>query len=301
MARQRTSTPGPIRDLVALGKPGITTMCLVTAAGAAGLAMASEHIATPGFGMTTLGWTLLGTTGTVSSANSLNMVIEREGDRHMNRTRTRPLPAGRMSVWTAVAFGLVTGIAGIAVLATFVNTLTAVLGAIAHLSYVAVYTPLKRRTPQALVIGAIPGAMPPLMGWTAATGSIGTAGVVLFLILMIWQLPHFLAIAIYRGRDYTKAGIKTVPEVRGVEVAKLQALLYTLVLLPVSLLLIPLGVADVIYFLVASTLGAWFFILSVRGFEPGAGNRWARQLFFASLIYLPALTLGLLIDVILLS
>lgn len=301
MARERSTPPGPLRDLVALGKPGITTMCLVTAAGAAGLAMASDHIATPGFDRITLLWTLLGTTLTVASANSLNMVIEREGDRHMNRTRTRPLPAGRMSPVTAMAFAAITGAAGIAALALYVNTLTAVLGAIAHLSYVAVYTPLKRRTPQALGIGAIPGAMPPLMGWTAATGSIGPAGIVLFLILLIWQLPHFLAIAIYRGRDYTRAGIKTVPEVRGVEVAKLQALLYTLVLLPVSLLLVPLGVADVIYFLVASILGAWFFILSVRGFEPGAGNRWARRLFFASLIYLPVLTVGLLIDVLLLS
>jgi protoheme IX farnesyltransferase len=228
----------------------------------------------------------------------MNMVLEREGDKRMVRTRRRPLPSGRMATWVAVVWGLGTVVAAAVILWTQVNALTCGLAMLAFVLYVGVYTPAKRRTPQALAIGAVPGAMPPLIGWTAATDQVDAVGLVLFSVLLLWQLPHFLAIAIYRLRDYAAAGILTVPLVRGEEVAKVQSLVYTIFLFPVSLLLVPLGGAGSVYFTVSSVLGAWFFILGVRGFEPGAGTVWARQFFLASLVYLPVWVIGLVLDVL---
>ncbi len=269
-------------------------MCIVMALGGAGLAARIGEAASGGLGR--LLWLVVGTALSVASANTLNMVIEREGDRHMVRTRKRPLPAGRLPVWVAMVWGLATGILSVPVLWLGVNPLTAWISVAAHVGYVAIYTPLKRRSWLALIVGAFPGAVPPLMGWTAATGEIAAPGVVLFLILLVWQLPHFLAISLYRLRDYTAAGIKTVPGEQGEEAAKLQALLWTLVLVPLSMLLVPIGAAGFFYLIVAGALGAWFFILCVRGFEPRAGTGWARAFFLASIVYLPALTVGLVID-----
>jgi protoheme IX farnesyltransferase len=227
------------------------------------------------------------------------MVLERDGDRYMRRTKDRPLPSGRMTVRTALVFGAATGLLSTWVLAVHVNLLTAALGLFALFSYVLVYTPLKRRTSTSVTVGAVPGAVPPLMGWTAATASFGAPGVALFAILFVWQLPHFIAISLYRARDYEAAGIKTVPGVRGNETARVHSLLWSLVLVPTSLTLVALGVAGTLYLAVAGALRAWFFILSVRGFEPDSGNRWARRFFLASLVYLPVLTAALVIDVVL--
>jgi len=138
------------------------------------------------------------------------------------------------------------------------------------------------------------------MGWTAYTGTIDLPGLVLFGILLVWQLPHFLAIAIYRKEDYQRAGVKAVPIIRGDRVAKAQALAWTTALVPISLLLVPLDVAGWFYGAVASILGVWFFIWSLRGLSKDAGVPWARKFFFASLVYLPVLVLGLVIDVALL-
>lgn len=292
------AAPGLLRDLVTLAKPGINAMCVVMALGGAGLA---AHMGDASLGTDDLGWLvamLIGTALSVASANTLNMVLEREGDRHMVRTRNRPLAAGRMSVWVAIVFGLITGVASLWVLGRLVNLLTAWISLAALLSYVFVYTPLKRRTWVALIVGAFPGAVPPLMGWTAATGEIGAPGVVLFLILLVWQIPRFIAISVYRLRDYTAAGIRTVPGDYGFEVARMHALLWTMALVAVSLLLVPMGAAGFFYFAVAGALGGWFFVLCVRGFEPGSGTVWARAFFLASLVYLPALTAGLVLDAV---
>ena len=291
--------PSVLSDFVALSKPGITVMCLIMAAGGFGLAFA--HNGTPFDGAAAFRFVamLVGTALSVASANTLNMVIEREGDRHMRRTRDRPLPSGRMTVRTAIVFGVVTGLLSTWILTAFVNPLTAALGLFALFSYVLVYTPLKRRTPTSLTVGVVFGAVPPLMGWTAATGSFGAPGIALFAILFVWQLPHFIAISLYRARDYEAAGIKTVPGVRGGDAARLHSLLWSLVLVPTSLALVVLGVAGTLYLAVAGALGAWFFVLSLRGFEPDSGNKWARQFFLASLVYLPALTVALVIDVLL--
>jgi len=282
----------PLRDLVTLTKPSITGMNVLMALGGVALAKTGAE-------PRLLAATAIGTGLAVASANALNMVLEREGDKHMARTAGRPLPTGRMTAKTATLFGVTLGLISLAVLAT-INLLTMGLGLFALLSYVLVYTPLKRKTPAALAIGAIPGAMPPLMGWTAATGSIELPGLVLFGILFVWQLPHFIAIALFRKDDYGRAGIKTVPVVRGDQVAKAQAIAWSSALLVISLMLVPLQIAGWLYGAVAAVLGVWYLVWSLRGLKRDAGVPWARKYFFASLVYLPALTLALAVDVALL-
>jgi heme o synthase len=278
-----------LRDFYELGKPSITGMNVLMALG--GLALARV-----GADLPLVAATAIGTGLAVASANALNMVIEREGDKLMARTAGRPLPRGRLSVAEAVTFGLVTGVASIAILMT-TNLLTAGLGLLALLSYVLVYTPLKRKTPLALLVGAVPGAMPPLMGWTAATGTLDLPGLTLFAILLIWQLPHFMAIALFRKDDYARAGIKTVPVVRGDAIAKAQSVAWCLALVPISFMLVPLEVAGWIYGSVALTLGIGWLAMSIDGLRASRGPAWARRFFFASLVYLPVLTLALAVDV----
>lgn len=277
-----------LADIVSLGKPSITALSVLMAVG--GLWLAGPA------GLTLTVITLVGTALTVASANALNMVIERETDALMTRTSTRPLPAGRMEPATALAFGLITGVLGIVLLALWVNLLTAGIATFALVTYAAVYTPLKRHTPHALVIGAVPGAAPPLMGWTAATGAIEGPGLVLFLVLFLWQMPHFLAIALFRKEDYARAGMKTVPIVRGDAVARIQALAYATVLLPVSLVLLPLHAAGWLYFAIATLAGVAFWWIALQGVRTEVDARWSRKLFGASLLYLPALVLGLVVD-----
>ena len=284
--------PVSVADFVVLTKPRITFLCLIMTLGGMGLV--------PGaLDLSRVLWTLLGTAFSVGSANALNMVWERESDKLMKRTRARPLPSGRMNPLHALVFGVVLGILSVVVIAVQVNVLTAFLGLFALLGYVLVYTPLKRRSPHALIIGAVPGAMPPLMGWTAVTGSITAPGLLLFLVLLIWQIPHFIAISLYYKEDYRKAGIQTLPNVRGDKNAKLQALAYSLALIPLSLMFVSLGVAGVVYAAIALVLGVWFVALSAQGLRPESGSPWARKFFLASLIYLPALTAALLVDLVL--
>ncbi len=281
-----------LHDFYELGKPSITGMNVLMALG--GLALAGV-----GADWQLVLTTALGTAAAVASANALNMVWEREGDKHMARTASRPLPRGRLGVGESLAFGLILGVLSIAILAS-INLLTAGLGLFAILAYVLVYTPLKRRTPLALLIGAVPGAVPPLIGWTAATGTIDLPGLTLFGILLVWQLPHFLAIALFRKQDYARAGIKTVAVVRGDAVAKAQAVAWSLALIPISFALVPLEVAGWLYGSVALILGVGYFGYSLKGLRPSGDAAWARRYFFASLVYLPVLTLALAVDVALL-
>ena len=291
MKETSTGTLAKTRDLVELTKPSVTWLTIVMAAG--GMWLAPGRV-----GGTVTFWALVGTALAVGSANALNMVLERDSDKLMHRTRRRPLPDGRMRAVVAVAFGLAIGVASMLILGLLVNGVTALLGGFALLSYVLVYTPLKRRTPLALLIGAVPGAMPPLMGWTAVTGTVDTPGLILFAILLVWQLPHFLAIALYNKPDYARAGIRVVPVVRGDRAATLQALAYTTVLVPLSLMLVPLGIAGWLYGVVALALGVWFFAVGLGGLKPAAGVQWARRFFRASIIYLPALMVALSLDVV---
>lgn len=292
-AKPASSPPGLARDLWALTKPRVTVVVLLTAAGALGFA--------PGeLSWTTALWALLGTTLVVGSANALNCWIERDSDGLMSRTKNRPLPAGRLSPDVALWFGLFLGAVSVPMLALLVNPLTGLLGAFALVSYVAIYTPLKRHSWLALIVGAIPGAMPPLMGWTARTGSLDAAGLVLFAVLFVWQLPHFLAIATFRESEYSRAGIRVLPAVRGVFVTRLHAITWAAALVPVSLLLVPLGEVGIPYMLVTGAAGLVFLGLTVRGLfaEPSkeTDGRWARGVFFASLLYIPLLYGALFLD-----
>ncbi len=287
------------RDYIALTKPAINRMCLLMAAG--GLFLARGHTPTAtSLDLATALFGLLGTALAVASANALNMWLERDSDRLMRRTRERPLAARRISADGAFVFGIALGLVSVVVLALWTNLATTLIGLFAIISYVAVYTPMKYKAPLALVVGAIPGAVPPLMGWTTVTGALDAPGLVLFAILFVWQMPHFIAISIVRQRDYADAGIRTVPGVRGLANAKWQALGWSILLVPVSLALPLTGVAGLVYGVVAALVSLAFLAITARGLTVSRGetNRWAQRLFIASLIYLPVLVAGLAIDVI---
>jgi protoheme IX farnesyltransferase len=271
-----------LRDVIALTKPRLASMVLFTTAGGAWLAGAS--LTWP----VTL-WALLGTILAVLGAHSLNCYLERDTDALMHRTRNRPLPAGRIDPRLALALGVGLSAASLPVLALGTNPLTAALGLLALVSYVLVYTPMKTRSAWALGVGALPGALPPLMGWTAVTNRIQAPGLVLFAIMFLWQLPHFIAIALTLKTDYDRAGMKTLPQVMGDRHARAQAALYTLLLVPVTLLLVPLHVAGTVYAVVASVLGAAFLGWSLLGLQRDPGPRWARREFLLSLVYVTGL------------
>lgn len=278
-----------LRDYATLTKPSITRMCLLMTAAGLGLAPGSASL-------TVIIGVLAGTALAVGSANALNMWWERDSDRLMVRTRARPLAAGRISPNAALVFGLAVGALGLTLLAATTNALTTLLGFIALASYVALYTPLKFHTPLALVIGAVPGAMPPLMGWTAVTNSLDPPGLVLFGIVLLWQMPHFLAISLFRKHDYARAGIRIVPVVRGDEVARRQAVAWATGLVPVSLLLTPLGITGTLYLVIALMSGLAFLGFAITGLRQTTGPSWAYRFFIASLIYLPLLTVGFALD-----
>jgi len=279
-----------LRDLVALTKPRITLMVIITTLG--GLWLAPGEVP-----MVTILATLVATAMVVGAANTLNCWLERDSDAFMARTKNRPLPSGRLDPRWALGLGLALGAISVPVLTLVVNPLTGLLAAIALVSYVWIYTPMKQRSPAALLVGSVPGALPPLMGWTAATGELSAPGIVLFGILFLWQLPHFLAIAMFREREYTKAGIKVMPAVRGLPRTKRHAIMYAGALIPVSLMLVPLGIAGTIYLVAAAVLGTAYLVWALLGLRAEAGNRWARQLFLASLVYLPLLFAALALDV----
>ena len=274
-------------DLIALVKPRIMMMALLTAAGAMSLAPGDAPVARAL-------WLILGTALIVGSANTLNMWLERDIDCLMARTRNRPLPQHRLEPGTALTFGVMQGALSLPALA-MVNLLTAALGLFALVLYVGVYTPMKQRSHWATWVGAVPGALPALMGWTAATGRIELAGLAVFGVLLFWQIPHFHAIAMYRQRDYDAAGLKTLPGARGLPAARHQIALYLVVQVAVSLTLVPLGVAGPLYLVTAAVAGAAVLVQGLRGVRSG-GARWARTVFVASIIYLPVLFAVMVLD-----
>jgi protoheme IX farnesyltransferase len=272
------------RDLVTLAKPRITFMVVVTAAAGLFLSQRMPEIET--LTSSTVVSTLLGCALIVSGANALNMYLERDVDRFMDRTKNRPLPTGRLSPRIALWFGVALSVSAIPLLAIGANPLTALLAVLANLLYVLAYTPLKRHSPYALHVGAVPGAIPPLLGWTAGTGRIDAAGAVLFGVLFLWQIPHFCAIALFRKADYARAGIHVLPNVTGELATRHTIVRWTFALLATSLLLVPLGVAGHTYLIVASVLGAVFFVWGCYGLREGTGVKWAKSLFAVSILYL---------------
>jgi protoheme IX farnesyltransferase len=273
-----------LRDLITLAKPRITLMVVITAAGGLFLAARAGRIEGPN--ATTVLSTLLGLSLIVAGANALNMYIERDVDRRMDRTKNRPLPAGRMAPRVALVFGVVTSALAVPILAIGANPLTALLAVIANLLYVLAYTPLKQHSQYALHVGAIPGAIPPLLGWTAGTGRIDAAGVVLFAILFLWQIPHFVAIALFRKADYARAGLVVTPNVTGELASRHTIIRWIFAGVAASLLVVPLGLAGRGYLIVATLLGAVFFTWGCYGLRAGTGVKWAKSLFGISILYL---------------
>lgn len=285
----RPSAGSVVKDFVSLMKPRLSGLVLFTTAG--GMWLSGRAL--PWWSWV---WALLGTAGTVGAANAFNCVLERDSDRFMPRTSVRPLPAGRMEVTPALVFAVVLAAFSLPVLTAGTNLLTGVLGAVALLTYVLVYTPMKSRTHWAMQLGAVPGALPPLMGWTAATGSIDSGGLVLFAILYFWQLPHFIAIALFRKQEYRAAGLTSLPLARGDDVARWHAVVYLAMLLAVSLLPVAVGLSGALYLAAALLLGAVFLGEGVRGVVTKGDAVWARRLFGVSLLYLTGLFIALGVD-----
>ena len=238
--------------------------------------------------------TLLGTALCAGGASALNQWWERDVDSRMKRTRDRPLPASRMLPQDALLFGLFFSLSGIAILALFANQRSAFLAFITIAIYVLVYTPMKRISSLNTLVGAIPGALPPLIGWVAARGNYNIEGCLLFATLWFWQMPHFLAIAWMYKDDYADGGfvMLTANDPEGLLTSR-QALLYSLFLVPVTLLPSMLAFNSFVYFIGALALGLGFTAFAVR-FVSQRNRTAARNLFFASIIYLPLL-LGLLV------
>jgi protoheme IX farnesyltransferase len=286
---ERASVRSTWSALFELGKPRVAGLVMVT--------MLCGALVAPGprpLGRLVIA--MLGTALVVASANALNMYLERETDARMRRTASRPLPTGRLSAETALWFALACGVVGLGVLVACVNLASAGLALLALGSYVLAYTPLKRSTTYALHVGAVPGAIPPLIGWASMTGSLAPRAFPLFLILLIWQLPHFLAIATFRREEYARAGLIVQPNTRGLAATKRSILVWSALLLLVSLSPVALGMAGIWYGLVAVALGAAFFWYAAFGRGEQTPERWAKTLFLASLPYLVLIYAALVVS-----
>jgi protoheme IX farnesyltransferase len=285
----RPRAASAMADMAELVKARLSLLTLATAM--AGFALGVDGA----WNFLLLAATLTGTALSAAGAAALNQWWERAHDARMKRTRDRPLPGGRMAAGDALAAGLVLSLSGVLCLALFANPLAAGLAAATIIFYILVYTPLKRVTSLNTIIGAVPGALPPLIGWTAARGTINAEGLTLFAILFLWQMPHFLAIAwLYRG-DYAQAGFKMLSEGddNGVVTGR-QAVIYALALLAVSLLPSVFFGYSAVYFYGALMLGAGFASVAVNFAVSGGSVAAARWLFLASIAYLPLL-LGLMV------
>lgn len=287
---ERLSTRDRVAAYVELTKPRITFLIVLTAA--AGFALASPgRVDYPAMLTAMVGIALLS-----SGIATLNQYMEKDLDGLMRRTANRPLPSGKLFPWEALAFGVGLTVLAEIYLAVLINPLSAVLGLTVISGYLFGYTPLKTRTSLSTFVGAFPGAVPPLIGWASAGGSIGVEAWVLFAILFLWQFPHFLAIAWMYREDYTRAGILMLPVVEpDGRVTGQQIVLFTVMLLPVSLLPTLLGTAGKIYFVGAIIFGLAFLFFSVRA-AFSKSRQAARHLLLASVIYLPLLFILMVLD-----
>ncbi|HEV3037788.1 MAG TPA: heme o synthase [Candidatus Angelobacter sp.] len=289
-------------DCAQLFKLRVTSLVMMTA-------WAGFYMGAAKSGISSLSWTLLqamiGIGLTSAGAAALNEAMEHRLDALMARTRNRPIPAKRLELSTGMAAGILTTLAGVTYLALATNLLTGVLAFLTAACYLGLYTPLKQRSPISTFIGAFPGAMPPVLGWTAIRGTLEIESLVLFLIVFVWQFPHFQAIAWLYREDYEAAGVKMLPVVDsgGARVIR-QILAYSSVLLPVSLLPNGLHMAGKVYLGGALALGLvflWFnFRLALIKLPPTApaSKKFARQLLQASVIYLPLLFALMMINVV---
>jgi protoheme IX farnesyltransferase len=279
-----------VLDHIALTKPRLNF--LVVASSAAGYYLGTANSVS--------GWLMaqavVGTALVAAGSAVLNQLYERDTDALMRRTRQRPLPDGRISNIDALIFGIALSVAGVVMLAVRANLLAAGLALATLVVYLLVYTPMKRQTPLSTVVGAVPGALPPLIGWTAARGTVDAGGLSLFAIVFLWQIPHFMAIAWMYRDDYSKAGFPMLPVIEpdGRRAGR-QAMIYALALLPVSLMPTWAGVSGWIAFAIAAVLGIGLIVLSAR-FAAARTDQSARTLFYATITYLPLLWTALIID-----
>jgi protoheme IX farnesyltransferase len=275
------------RDVASLAKPRLATLVVCTAAGGMWLAPGPRN-AVRAVAL------LLGTTLVVGAANALNNFLERDVDAQMRRTRDRPLPSGRLEPWVALALGLGVPAVALPALGWYTNGLTATLAALALFSYVAVYTPLKQKSSLALFVGAVPGAIPPLMGWTAVTGRLDLGGLALFAVLFFWQLPHFLAVSVYLKDDYARGGLRVFALVHGERRTMAAIAVTTVLLVPVTLWLVPLGLAGPAYGVAAAVLGGGLTAYAISGLWTETPVRWSRSFFLSTLAYLTLLLAAIL-------
>lgn len=241
-------------------------------------------------------WTVLGTSLAAVCANTMNQWLEVHRDGLMARTQNRPLPSGRIGSTHALVLGVVAGVAGTVVLATMVNAITAILGALNILLYVAFYTPLKVKSSFNTVVGAVCGAIPPMMGWTGATGSLGLGAWVLGAVLFVWQIPHFMALAWMYREDYQQGGFRMLPaeDPDGVLTGRV-AVIYSIAMIPVALSASLLGLCGWVYAAGSLVLGLWMLLRSIdMARELNHAN--ARRLFLVSIIYLPVLLILMVCD-----
>jgi protoheme IX farnesyltransferase len=277
-----------MRDYIALTKPRITWLILMSTA--VGYYFGARGV----WNLWAMLHTLVGTALIASGTAALNQWYEREADRKMRRTADRPIPSGRLSAGRALGFGILLSALGFAELSLAVNWLSGLLGLLTLLSYLFLYTPLKQRTPLSTLVGAFPGAAPPIIGYAAASGALDAQAWTLFAILFLWQFPHFLAIAWMYREDYERAGIVMLPVVQpSGEATARQIVLYSLALIPVSLLPSLLGMSGSIYFVGALALGLWYLYSGVRVARDRTILR-ARAVLLVSVIYLP-LVYGLML------
>ena len=281
-----------VRDYVALTKPRVISLLLVTA-------LASMVVAQRGWPATDLVLAImLGGYLAAGGANAINMWFDRDIDAQMYRTRQRPIPAGRVPARHALVFGVCLNVIAFLVIAGRANLLSAALTIAATLFYVLVYTmALKRSTPQNIVIGGAAGAFPPLIGWSAVTGSLDMTALYLFAIVFFWTPPHFWALALRLEGDYGRANVPMLPQVHGRKETARQMLLYSVVLVAISMLLGFRGFG-LPYFIGAAVLGAALVAMCVATLRE-TGNRWARQTFTYSLLYLALLFGAMVIDALL--
>jgi protoheme IX farnesyltransferase len=287
-----TESAAPTRgaDFVSLTKPRLNFLVILTTLAA--YYLGSDERST----IVQLVHTLVGTALVAGGAAALNQVWERDTDRLMARTRYRPLPDLRLSPGVALGFGLTLTVVGLAELWAFVNTRAALIAMVTTVTYILLYTPLKLRTSLSTIAGAIPGALPAVIGWAAATNSLSIEGWVLFGIVFLWQMPHFLAIAWMYRDEYARAGMPLLPVIEpdGRSTGR-QALLYTAALLPISVLPTLMGMATAWYLAGAVVLGAVLVSLSLK-FSQMRTLESARRLFFGSILYLPLLWAILVVD-----
>ena len=279
-----------IKNYYELCKPNVVLMMLITAF--VGSLLASKTLAP----LSLIALAMLGIGLCASSAAVINQIIDRKADANMNRTENRPIPQGEVSPLNASIFAFVLGSIGTAILVLYVNTLTALLTLASLIGYAFVYTVyLKRATPQNIVIGGLAGAAPPLLGWTAVTNSVDPNSLLLVLIIFAWTPPHFWALAIHRKDDYAKENIPMLPVTHGVQFTKLQIILYTIILILVSLLPFVVMMSGVFYFISAIILGTIFLYYSLRLFFD-KNNEHAFPTFVYSIYYIFLIFAALLID-----